>query len=1012
MKKWLSLLLIIALTVPMTLAYAETPFDVIVPEFTAMKTDTADATVYNGYDKGLELIINASYMDTDDSPYEESIIRMTTLGVAKQYGDKRFNPGLKVTGYEALGMLVRMMGNENAVMTRVYAQTGSSMNTTQVGQLMNKEYLAEATTLGIITPDEVPGLNDPITKERVAVWTARALGTAPVYSQETVFSFNDWQQVNPNYRALIETMVTDGIIPLKNDGSFSPKDPVARDEMASITQTAIETMYADRNIQGGFGLVIGVKPETIYEDGDTIKRQTVTVKNTDGTVSQLVSEDHTKGNRSIDYVVYKNSYVSNHQALKIGDEVEYLVQDDAVKYVDVVNHDLILEKINADTLADENSTFHYGTVSEIRSQTINNLNQSIQRKIFRIVDVTGDTFDILVDEDIYSGQKDDIITYKGEGVGGTDLLKQGDVLEYLVNANKEVVYIKVEPIDTKTISGTVREVTPMTDTLPATMTIYGYDDKVYEYPIAPYANLMINDRYTTLDQYVYGMNVTVNISNGYILLANGESYSGEPGYIPKYGKMRMGTITSLYPSSFIIKLSNDETLFVTTNGQTQYSKDGNQVTFGAMKVGNAVKVYYDDIYTSDASKIEIESQETLFEIIYKGRIENVNQSRKEVQLVGADGVSNPEYINNNDWLSAETRAVDLKVDERTEIYAGDQRLTLSELERYYPGSTAYAVVKSEYGKSKVVKLSVRVGAERIYNTHIRNVDYTLNQFEIATKENFNLTSGSIVIKDGMVVSNNNIGSGDAALVVSEYAGYYENAMVVKLVTPYEDIFDSIRIGAIENTYPNAMTLRDYTSYNNNFLNDVDENSSGRYNLFSTSKIVDVTDSNNPVSLTPYEFFNGSYSRTENVDPNYSQYNRGLQYDRYYAFMVVNPADDGVLAMHVRQKGLLNGQNIDDNQYDEDDVSDVLEDTFKNAVLSRGIVVSDDKTWNRIEITDSHDWTDYTGRWTANMSNVYIEYTDAIVIKNNQIITPDDIKLGDYVYTMRINEDALVIMVED
>jgi hypothetical protein len=158
-------------------------------------------------------------------------------------------------------------------------------------------------------------------------------------------------------------------------------------------------------------------------------------------------------------------------------------------------------------------------------------------------------------------------------------------------------------------------------------------------------------------------------------------------------------------------------------------------------------------------------------------------------------------------------------------------------------------------------------------------------------------------------------------------------------------------------------------------------------------------------------FNGSYSKWDNVDKNYTKKSKGLQFDRYYAFAVVNEADSSILSLHVRHKGLLNNQNIDDNLFDEEDIATTLEETFDKAILSRGMVVSNDETWDRLEITDAHDWTDYTGQWTANRANIYIQYTDAIFIKNNDVKTINDVQNGDYIYIMRISEDALVIFIE-
>jgi hypothetical protein len=265
----------------------------------------------------------------------------------------------------------------------------------------------------------------------------------------------------------------------------------------------------------------------------------------------------------------------------------------------------------------------------------------------------------------------------------------------------------------------------------------------------------------------------------------------------------------------------------------------------------------------------------------------------------------------------------------------------------------------------------------------------------------------------LIVPSSEIDDRDTVLVISESpnGSYEQNALIVKVITPFDDIFDRIRIGTIETINANSVTLNDYTSYTNNFLNDVTQSESGIYQFFTNSEIVDVSDDTDHITYDAYEFYHGSFSKYDNVDKDYDEDIKGLRYKRYYAFMVVNESANSVISLHVRHKGLLSGQNLDDTLYEEDEIADELESIYDDAILSRGMVVSDDTTWDRLEITDAHDYTDYTGQWTANKTNIYVQYTDAIFIQNNQVKSIDDVEIGDYLYIMRIDEDALVIFID-
>lgn len=989
------------------------PFDTLVPRLTPLKTDETDAQTLKGFANGQTLVVSANFLDTNKIYGAAEIAKLASLGIVNEMGSRKFRPADKATGYEALKHLTFLRGSEAAIMTRVYNQAGKSTTPATIEKLLKQEVLTEAQTLGIITNDEVLGLNNPVTKERFTIWTARAMGKTPVYTQRTTFNFTDWADVNPTYRALIEDMVNDGIVSLTNAGTFAPKNQVTRAEMAVTVANAYESQYAANAVVSNFGLIVGDRTSSKKVNGNTITTRTLTLKNADGTITNLLTETQSTGNKRFDYVTHKNGYTSSSTQLALGDEIEYLTKNGEVVYAEVLGDNEILDKINASANADIYNRFQYGKVADIRTKTEAAGGTKLQTTIFRIVDVSGDVFDIEVVQDLYSGKKNDILTFKGSKVSGTNLLKKDDMIQYLVTDKREVVYIKVTDGEAKTIYGTVREVSPITANAPAKVTVFGYDDKLYTLPLLPYANLTINDRLAKITDFVYGMPVTVNLTSGSVLTMNGTSYDTEPGYIPEYGKMRIGDVTSVYKSSFTLTLPNGKKEYYVVTPQTQIMKDGNAVSIEALKAGTPVKVYFSDISSNKVARVEIESPEILFEIIYKGKLTKVSEAKGEINITGVDGLSKPEFIVNNDWKQADAFNVSLKVNRETDIYVGNEKLDLEELDRSYEGYPVYSVVKSVFGKPTVVKMSVMTGGEMIHQSTVRTVDNTLGKFELNTRENFKITDGTIVIKDGVVVPNDNIRTRDSVFVVSESPrGLYEkNAMIVKLITPFDNIFNGIRIGAIENVNPSNFTIRNHTQYFNNFLGDVNKNESGYYKFFTNSLIQDITDPKDIKTIKPQDFFHKDYARIENVDKTYSINNPGLQFDRYYAFMVVNEADNSIVAMKMRQKGLLPGQNIDDKLYKEDEIAKELGKTFDNAVLTRGIVTSKDATWERVELTDSHDWTDYTGQWTANRANIYVRYTDAIIVKNNMVKTIDDIQPGDYLYIMRIKDQALVIFIE-
>lgn len=993
----------------------QAPFDMPVPELTAATTDTTNAKTIPGYKKTRQLLNQIYYNDIDGVHGRQSIVKATALGIINEFGDRYFRPGSQVTGYETLRMLLNLRGQEAAIMQRVYTNagvTGKSLSPQQIKARANREYFASAQNLGILQPTEILNLNEPISRELAASFLARTLNLNPQYSQTQVYTFTDWADIAPTNRAPLEILVKQDIVPLNNDGRFAPRATLTKSELAVWVANAFD--YAPTTIGQaaiGAGLVIGIETATA---ATTPTAGTVVIKNLDGSVIKLAP----------DYITYKKGIISNAKHLKPGDEIQYIQLDGETRYAGTVENGTILNhllKTNPDAPGPTGPSIyqiiHFGTVADIRQIKEVKAGKSINKEIYRVLDVSGDVFDLVVTEDNYSGYREDIITTKNGRVGGIRLLEVGDTIEYSVSNKNQVNYIKASPITPITIKGTVRKATPITPNTPEFITVYSYDEKVHKYPVAPYAELTINERQAEIKDYVYGLPIEITVRNGHIVVAKTESFTAEPGYIPPFGKMRMGTVTNLYTGGFDIILPgagnaqnspHSARHSVRYDSSTQFIKNAGPVSITALKAGDKVKVFYDAISAKNASRIEIQAQELAFDKIYKGKIRNMVAQNSSLLITGADGISNPEYIVNNKWLQSPDSSVDLQIAPDCEIYIDNKRLSASALERFYSGYQVYAVVKEVYSKPTAVKISVKTGGEMLYSSSVVSVDHTRGELDLLTRDNFNISRATIVLKDGRVVPATELKSRDAVLVASAspHGAYEKNAMFVQVTSQIDKIFEMIRIGAVESVNPSTMTLANYTQYTHNSLDRVNPNVSGHYKFFTHTKIKDITDPKKIESVSAQNFFHNKYARSENPSTT-----PGLKYKRYYAFMVANPLDNSIIAMNVRKFGLLELDPIDKRLTKESDIPKTLQKTFKDAVLTRGVVAGQDKTWSRLELTDAHDYTDYTGRWTPTKTNIFIKYSDAIIIKNYKAIDITDIRAGDYVYVMRIKSGALVIFVE-
>ncbi|MBN2899961.1 MAG: S-layer homology domain-containing protein [Clostridia bacterium] len=1005
MKRRLSMLLIVFMlitSVQATSYGASITSDMPVPEFSGAGLDRTTANIIPGYLKGYELLVNSYFNDLEGSTYLEDVTRMSALGVVKKQGDMYFRPEEAITGYEALQLLVRLAGREAVVQQRVL-DNSAGMSVQAVTGLFNEEYLAEANTLNILTNDEERNLTSPVSREVFGAWIARTIGLTPTYGdQSNIFGFNDWGEVTPLYRSIIESLMTTQIMSAGNDGNFRPKGTVSRGEAASILAEASKQVYGNLGITEYYGLVTAVDGTNVIENGENISQKTIYVQNVDGTLTGLRMTDNKTTSQKRNMVVYKNA-VSDARALAIGDEIEYLVRNGEVIYANAVTTDALIEKLtNVDETKKDTITY-FGTIHDIITTQRWIGGQNVETTRVRVMNFDGEIFDITVDTDLYTGIKNDVVVFKDKAIGGIAGLEIGDQIQYVVSGTKNVIYINAQAFDSYKVSGTVRYVITDTVTGEKRLTIFGYDDIIREFPVADWTSVTINSRYGTLEDLISGQDVKLLINKGYIVDVDSETFTDNPAYIPEEGKIRMGEVFQLFNDGVLVKLNSGEMYQYKIDDDVAVIKGGNTINFRALKEGDKVKLYFDTIYTDKVSRVEVEGIERLVKHVYKGQLAEVNEATGMITLNRA------MYLKNDSWTVLDDYTKEIKMDAAMEIFAGNTAVPVNKLLRNYKNNTVYVVVEDHYGVEQGTKLAIKTNGELVTSDSIKRLDKPISSFEMNNKMNVAMTEGTIILKDGKLVGQQTLGVKDKVVVVAEYASGINQANVIKIVTARDDIFSNVYVGNIEYTGPNYFSLKNYAGVTNNMFDDVEDEVSDRFYTTTDTIITDVTNYQNPKTLTPNQLFNGSYGASENEDKN----SKGLDDKRYYAFVVENE-DDEVIQMNIRFKGLIDGQNIDDNVTKDSQIAGEINEVTESFIFTRGIVEEVDDYWNRIKMTDSNDWTGDLGEWTVNTVDTYFEYEEVytIFIKNDHEATYKDVKPGNQLYIMRIKEQAYVVFIEE
>jgi hypothetical protein len=970
----------------MPAGFASDRIDSFVPVLKPLAYDENAEILLEGEAPGEEIIHDSEWSDINGNKNIQPIGKLIGEEVINRYDGSLFKPNQAINGYEALEFLVHF-DNPNAQIRENILNNSQGLEESTINASIKDAYLQAAENNGIILPQETFNLNEKVTKELLSQWLFRVSNLQlPGNDLSEVVKASDYDSIESAYVQRIESLLNEEVLSLDGNNNFNPKSSLSKGEFARALNQLSVVMAEARGIEEVKGIVV----DEVVETTDQGKTRQLFIRSNDNTVLRVTSEKDASGNRMNDYVVLKNNQLQSSDALSLGDQVVFYHQDDSVYFVEALKDITLSDVFDS---SEEGTKVLMASVKEISNETYNKDGEALSRKRIRLMALDGNSFDLVLDTDENSQLKEMPLLYKEGAFQSPSTLIPGEQVTLLIKDNKDVIYMRVTPFEKQYLTGTIRSID---DTV---LELFDYDNQINRYPIAKDVVVTMNRRPTSLDSLAYGYDIIVELNNGLVTAIEGETFIN-PGYIPDFGKVRMGKVIQKFGSGLLVQLNDGKEEFYTVTSDTIILKENINVLQNAIREGDRVKFYFNDIYTKDIAKIEVEGYERIVDGIYKGQLKSFNQGSMKLRI------ANPEYLKNVTWIPSDNYYKEIRLDEKVKIYDKDREISLENFISRYREREVYIVAEKSYAEEKAIQVVVKTGNELVMNDKLRQIDRTLNRFELGNNQNLNYSDGTIVVKNGRVITSQSLQPDDSVVAITERNGGVNTANVVNVTAMDDDMFNNIYFGTLKDVYFNSITLDNYTFVDNHKFRGISRSDTDPFYVFTETDIVDLTDEDNKEVLSINDLFHGSYSEGENESDE-----GGVDYHKYYTYFIADDAN-GIIGMRMRFKGLLEGQNFDDDNSSVRRANDDLEETLDDVIFTKGILIDVDDNQSRFQLTSSHDYINYRERWVLNNVDTYIEYDDAIIIRNNEEISPDDIDTGEYLYAMRINENALIIFVED
>lgn len=502
-----------------------------------------------------------------------------------------------------------------------------------------------------------------------------------------------------------------------------------------------------------------------------------------------------------------------------------------------------------------------------------------------------------------------------------------------------------------------------------------YDGTVHGLSFAANAAFSIDTIPVSIGDFKSGMEVYATLSGKSV--ATLEGYSTETtAFIPAGSKMRVGTVKKIDRDQLTLYLPYGKEETYSTSALTIALKDGKNVSLDVLYEGDTVKLYFDDMYTTQISRLEIQNDAVNVKGLYRGVLAVANPFQNNATL------TNLEVFKNGKWeavASSKTMAYSAS----TAAYIGGQKMSLPNL-KYYKGKTAYMVLKDFFGMDRIEKVVVKSDYESTFFDKIIDINWYSEMFKLENNKNFTFNPGTIIIKNGRLVDSYALEDEADAFIVGDGTG---SKLMANVVCVYnEDVNNSnigqhyIYEGTLDEILSDRLKLKDFCILDKHEW----ESFNDEKELYLDNDTV-IYDAEEDKNITLEEFYSGDYAVDEDSD-----YADDNDLKDWYGYIYTDgDRVTSIVTSKTRDSLLSQTISIGTVEYTED-----------NSLVG----------W-RVSMQDTKDWSRRKEAWMDRSTSTLVMLQDALIIKEGQTITPEDLKADDRLYMVRDGVRAKVVIVK-
>lgn len=932
------------------------------------------SNVYTARVVGSTIINNINFTDLPANHWaKEPITRLGALDIIKGYSN-RYNPGASVSKEEALAMLIRLIGKEQDAILAAEQLANQDTNNESNTTSWSKGYMKVANTLGLITAAEYKdAISDDqttldgesflrqsaVSREQIAKWIVQAVSAVnptqltPVYQQQAIFNYSDWNNMGADYTPYIESVIRANIM-VGDNGRFQPKSSLTRAELAQVIKNMENILYASMTIDQKGGIVGAIVDSNTIDPLTGTATRSYYIRNNEGKVDQLIYEYKRDSGNQIatkDAPVYQAGQVNGMLSVKEGESIEYLVDQETKELLYIYSKGI------------QNPSTVTGILQPLTSLENGQITVKTSSGALFTYPVKAGLYD-LTNSTIIIGK--DSIKIDNAPVNSTvTLIIQNNIVIEINFIGDKAVYSEVSGIVKENntafsyitiIDWDGNEITKSykkSEIIVEKQNFYDESDEI-GYIDEMFPDYAFDDRDSDIAAIEAGDIVHMKIdpkNNEYI-----SSISAKTNYVVRYGTVSNITYKGADGANVVITYEDQSIGNFSLSSDMPVLKSGKNVGILNILPGDVVRMLINQAVIEPGTVRESVKEMIVDEYgnqvanVYRGQMGGINKSQRKMSLFNTYQLSNIGWTNYESAKSLDISATGI------EYYQGGKQISLDYAEKYLNQDNieAYVVTSEYYGAEKVEKITFRDGRDSVLDPS--NVTYSngLDKMTLLTQSGtIGIDQGTIVIKNGKIVQVGNIIAPDYAQVILN--GNAKAAVVNIEPEPNNDAVSVFR-GRIQ-------TIKEGQSFqveSHAVLMDMKWIYSPIPRIFNLTYNTKIIDENGLITLDKFI----DYSESSKVDEVYTIIAEGTNAN----YIVKNPyAQEGV-------KGQI---------YELND-SDIM---IKDAVV----------------------YSKANNKWTTlSLKNNYAQvniFENSVIIKNNKVITSDELEIGDNIRVMTTEDLA-------